>query len=157
VETHLPPQRKLKKVKQLIDEWLDIAPPGAKLPDGRRCEISEEAHRAIAMRDSPTAHTSLNMWTRRSKRQKEIAKAKGLHRPLDHASAHPLTHDDHVVVEATGNAAAVSEVLAPHVGRVVIANPRQVRLRGIRWMQLYWHVSMPAASCLRPGFPTSAH
>ena len=39
-----------------------------------------------------------------------------------------LTHDDHVVVEATGNASAVAEVLAPHVGRVVIANPRQVRL-----------------------------
>lgn len=39
-----------------------------------------------------------------------------------------LTHDDHVVVEATGNAAAVVEVLAPHVDRVVIANPKQVRL-----------------------------
>ena len=39
-----------------------------------------------------------------------------------------LTHDDHVVVEATGNAAAVAEVLSPHVGRVVIANPKQVRL-----------------------------
>jgi transposase len=39
-----------------------------------------------------------------------------------------LTHDDHVVVEATGNAAAVAEVLGPHVGRVVIANPKQVRL-----------------------------
>ena len=42
--------------------------------------------------------------------------------------ARTLTHDDHVVVEATGNATAVSEVLAPHVGRVVIANPRQVHL-----------------------------
>ena len=39
-----------------------------------------------------------------------------------------LTQDDHVVVEATGNAAAVVDVLAPHVGRVVIANPKQVRL-----------------------------
>jgi transposase len=39
-----------------------------------------------------------------------------------------LTHDDHIVVEATGNAAAVVEVLSPHVGRVVIANPKQVRL-----------------------------
>jgi transposase len=39
-----------------------------------------------------------------------------------------LTHDDHVVVEATGNAAAVVEVLAPHVDRVIIANPKQVRL-----------------------------
>jgi transposase len=39
-----------------------------------------------------------------------------------------LAHDDHVVVEATGNATAVAEVIGPHVGRVVIANPRQVRL-----------------------------
>jgi transposase len=44
------------------------------------------------------------------------------------AFARTLTHDDHVVVEATGNAAAVVEVIAPHVGRVVIANPRQVRM-----------------------------
>jgi transposase len=44
------------------------------------------------------------------------------------AFAQTLTHDDHVVVEATGNAAAVVEVIAPHVGRVVIANPRQVRM-----------------------------
>ena len=44
------------------------------------------------------------------------------------AFARTLTHDDHVVVEATGNAAAVVEAIAPHVGRVVIANPRQVRL-----------------------------
>ena len=39
-----------------------------------------------------------------------------------------LTHDDHVIIEATGNATAVAEVLAEYVGRVVIANPRQVRL-----------------------------
>ena len=32
--------------------------------------------------------------------------------------ARGLTHDDRVVVEATGNAAAVAEVIAPHVGRV---------------------------------------
>src|SRR3712207_1410948 len=44
------------------------------------------------------------------------------------AFAETLTHDDHVVVEATGNASAVAEVIRPHVGRVVIANPRQVRL-----------------------------
>ena len=34
-----------------------------------------------------------------------------------------LTSDDHVVVEATGNAAALAEVLRPYVGQVVIANP----------------------------------
>ena len=42
--------------------------------------------------------------------------------------ARSLTHDDQVVIEATGNAAAVAEVVRPHVGRVVIANPQQVRL-----------------------------
>jgi transposase len=52
----------------------------------------------------------------------------GMTREHLEAFARSLTHDDHVVVEATGNAAAVAEVLAPHVGRVVIANPRQVRL-----------------------------
>jgi transposase len=48
----------------------------------------------------------------------------------DHLSAfaRTLSHDDHVVVEATGNASAVAEVIRPHVRRVVIANPRQVRL-----------------------------
>src|ERR671920_728986 len=44
------------------------------------------------------------------------------------AFAQTLSHDDHVVVEATGNASAVTEGIRPHVGRVVIANPRQVRL-----------------------------
>ncbi len=39
-----------------------------------------------------------------------------------------LTHDDHVVIEATGNAAAVVDVLSPFVDRVIIANPKQVRL-----------------------------
>jgi transposase len=54
----------------------------------------------------------------------------GMTRDHLEAFARTLTHDDHVVVEATGNAAAVTEVMAPHVGRVVIANPRQVRLIG---------------------------
>ncbi len=44
------------------------------------------------------------------------------------AFAAGLKKGDTVVVEATGNAAAVAEVLAPHVGRVVIANPKQVHL-----------------------------
>jgi transposase len=44
------------------------------------------------------------------------------------AFARTLTEDDHVVVEATGNASAVAAVIKPHVRRVVIANPRQVRL-----------------------------
>ena len=52
----------------------------------------------------------------------------GMSRKHLEAFARTLTHDDHIVVEATGNAAAVTEVLAPHVGRVAIANPRQVHL-----------------------------
>jgi hypothetical protein len=39
-----------------------------------------------------------------------------------------LSKEDVVVVEATGNAAAVAAVIAPHVKRVVIANPKQVRI-----------------------------
>ena len=48
----------------------------------------------------------------------------------DHLEAfcRALTHDDHVVIEATGNAVAVAEVIGPFVGRVIIANPKQVRM-----------------------------
>jgi hypothetical protein len=41
-----------------------------------------------------------------------------------------LSTEDVVVIEATGNAAAVAAVLAPHVKKVVIANPKQVRVIG---------------------------
>ena len=38
-----------------------------------------------------------------------------------------LRHDDEVVLEATGNTAAIVRLLKPFVARVVIANPLQVR------------------------------
>jgi transposase len=44
------------------------------------------------------------------------------------AFASTLWPTDHVVVEATGNAAAVVEILAPRVARVAVANPLQVHL-----------------------------
>jgi transposase len=44
------------------------------------------------------------------------------------AFAATLSADDVVVVEATGNAAAVAAVIGRHVRRVVIANPKQVRI-----------------------------
>jgi transposase len=44
------------------------------------------------------------------------------------AFAAKLTSEDHVVIEATGNAHAVADAVAPFVGRVIIANPRQVHL-----------------------------
>jgi transposase len=47
---------------------------------------------------------------------------------LEEFARKQLTHDDHVVIEATSNAAAVADLLAPHVDRVVIANPKQVRM-----------------------------
>jgi hypothetical protein len=52
----------------------------------------------------------------------------GMTRAHLEAFGRTLSHDDHFIIEATGNATAVTEVLGPHVGRVVIANPRQVRL-----------------------------
>jgi len=44
------------------------------------------------------------------------------------AFAAKLTSVDHLVIEATGNAHAVVEAVAPFVGRVILANPRQVHL-----------------------------
>ncbi len=52
----------------------------------------------------------------------------GMTRDHLEAFARTLTHDDPVVVVATCNAAAVMEGISPHVGRVVVANPRQVRM-----------------------------
>ena len=49
-------------------------------------------------------------------------------RDLLTAFAEQLSADDVVVVEATGNASAVVAVLAPHVKKVVIANPMQVQM-----------------------------
>lgn len=44
------------------------------------------------------------------------------------AFAAALGPTDHVVMEATGNAAAVADMLTPHVARVAVANPLQVHL-----------------------------
>ena len=44
------------------------------------------------------------------------------------AFARTLKADDEVVLEATGNTMAIVKLLKPHVGRVVIANPLQVRV-----------------------------
>jgi transposase len=38
-----------------------------------------------------------------------------------------LSSDDELVIEATGNAMAVVRALEPHVGRVIVANPAQVK------------------------------
>jgi transposase len=47
---------------------------------------------------------------------------------LEEFAKKEFTHDDHVVIEATGNAAAVAEVLSPYVDKIVIANPKQVHM-----------------------------
>jgi transposase len=52
----------------------------------------------------------------------------GMRRHLLEAFAKKLTKEDVVVVEATGNAASVAAVITPHVNKVVIANPKQVRI-----------------------------
>src|SRR3984957_1099668 len=51
-----------------------------------------------------------------------------MRRPLLETFAKKLSKDDIVVVEATGNASSVAAVIAPHVKKVVIANPKQVRV-----------------------------
>ena len=51
-----------------------------------------------------------------------------MRRDLLDAFAARLSASDIVVIEATGNAASAAEVIMPHVKRVVIANPKQVRI-----------------------------
>jgi transposase len=51
-----------------------------------------------------------------------------MRRHLLEAFAKKLTKEDVVVVEATGNAASVAAVITPYVKKVVIANPKQVRV-----------------------------
>ena len=65
----------------------------------------------------------------------------GMTRDHRSAFARTLSHDDHVVVEATGNAGAVAGVIRPHVRRSST--------------QPCWPGSMQAAFCLRSGFQTS--
>ncbi|MFG1379820.1 hypothetical protein V5F85_23565, partial [Xanthobacter autotrophicus ATCC 700551] len=49
-----------------------------------------------------------------------------MRRDLLNAFAATLMANDVVVVEATGNAAAVAAVMTPHVKKVVIANPKHL-------------------------------
>lgn len=58
----------------------------------------------------------------------KLGRVQMLREKLEEFAQRELTHDDHVVIEATGNAAAVAEVLSPYVGRIVIANPKQVHM-----------------------------
>lgn len=48
--------------------------------------------------------------------------------PALQAFAKRLRRTDQVVLEATGNTAAIAAALKPHVARVIVANPLQVRL-----------------------------
>jgi transposase len=41
--------------------------------------------------------------------------------------AQSLSVDDQVALEATGNALGIARILEPHVGRVVLANPKAVK------------------------------
>ncbi len=59
---------------------------------------------------------------------KKLGRVPMLREHLEAFARRELTHDDHVVIEATGNAASVVELLAPFVERVIVANPKQVRM-----------------------------
>src|ERR1700735_5686542 len=51
-----------------------------------------------------------------------------MRRHLLEAFAKKLSKEDVVVIRGTGNASSVAAVIAPHVKKVVIANPKQVRI-----------------------------
>lgn len=73
---------------------------------------------------------------------------------------HSLGKEDEVVIEATGNAMAVVRVLSPYVGRVIVANPLQVKRspmrtsRPTRSMRAFWRRCGPSTFCPRSGCPT---
>ncbi|WP_367226947.1 IS110 family transposase [Mesorhizobium sp.] len=50
----------------------------------------------------------------------KLGRVQMLRDKLEEFARKELTHDDHVVVEATGNAAAVAEVLSPYVDRMKV-------------------------------------
>ncbi len=84
-----------------------------------------------------------------------------MRRDLLDAFAAKLSLDDVVVIEATGNASSAAAVVAPHVKKVVIANPKQVRIIAYAKIKTdtidatFWRSSMPAASCRKSGFRMS--
>jgi transposase len=57
---------------------------------------------------------------RRARRVETTPEALGLF-------AQSLAADDQVALEATGNALAIARIIEPHVGRVVLANPKAVK------------------------------
>ena len=59
---------------------------------------------------------------------KRLGRIPMLQEDLEAFARRELTHDHHVIIEATGNATAVAELIKPFVGRVVIANKKQVRI-----------------------------
>lgn len=58
----------------------------------------------------------------------KIGRVQMLRNKLEEFARRELTHDNYVVIEATGNAATVAEVLLPYVDRIVIANSKQVHM-----------------------------
>ena len=72
-----------------------------------------------------------------------------------------LSVEDEVVIEATGNSAAVERILRPFVKRVVVANPRMVRAIAYARVKTdkidaaYWRNSTPAAFYRRSGLRTT--
>jgi hypothetical protein len=74
--------------------------------------------------------------------------------------ARTLDPDDEVVLEATGNTMAIVRLLKPHVGKVIIANPLQVRIiadakvRQTALTQRYSPACMQLGICPRSGSQT---
>src|SRR4029077_17921817 len=81
------------------------------------CASSDWISTAPSPRRSPGTRASSNDWG--------ASTCAGL---FSRPSQKRLSKDDVVVIEATGNASSVAAVIAPHVKKVVIANPKQVRI-----------------------------
>jgi hypothetical protein len=75
--------------------------------------------------------------------------------------AQSLAADDQAALEATGDALEIARILEPHVGRVVLANPKAVKgdhpcgRKDRQDRRARWRGCSPAACCRRSGCRTS--
>jgi hypothetical protein len=127
------------KVRQAVDNHWAESPsslPGGPLRLISRCRVARQLPLERTKRRSRHAHNWIG-YIRRAFAEavawddgklKRLGRVDMMRRHLLETFAKKLIKKDVVVVEATGNTASVAAVIAPHVKKVVIANPKQVRI-----------------------------
>ncbi len=126
---------------------------GGDAGSGRGGELLKGANIGV----SPQAAARRYSWMRSPSRSRRRI----VPEPDRSSSAQSLGGDDEVALEATGNALGIARIIAPHVGRVVLTNPKAVKgitqagAKTDRIARARWRSCSPAAFCARSGYRTS--